>query len=258
MQNYNAQDIIEKAIQTLAEMSPQQTDGKWLEDLTVLVSPHIPDWEHIAAHPWIEWPERGEHFPGTTKQDIGIDVVAKRNDGRYVAIQCKSRQLDEHGHGADITNTEIAKFASASAGSFWAEHWIVTNGGNETSGNIRQVLSMHDKPIKMVNIANTLADQGQVTPLEEDCPHCADRDNDQLRQTKSCMQRDAVAESLRILREHERSGSGGLPPGQARGKIILPCGTGKTRIAEELTPPERLGYRCCRQTAFYAAGVGKK
>ena len=118
MQNYDAQDIIGQAIQRVADMSPQQTDGKWLEELTVLVSPHIPDWEHIAAYPWNEWPEREKYFPGTTNQDIGIDVVAKRNDGQYIAIQCKSRQLDEYGHGADITNNEITKFASASAGSF--------------------------------------------------------------------------------------------------------------------------------------------
>ena len=237
-------------------MSPQQTDGKWLEELTVLVSPHIPDWEHTEAHQWSEWPEREDHFPTTTNQDVGIDVVARRNDGRYVAIQCKSRQLDDHGHGADINHDEIAKFASTSAGSFWAERWIVTNGGNETSGNIRQVLSMHDKPIKMVNIASALADQSQATPTQDNCPHCADPEDDQLTQTKSCMQREAVAESVRILREHERSGTGGLPPGQARGKIILPCGTGKTRIslriAEELTPPGGLAIVLCPSIALVA------
>ena len=58
------------------------------------------------------------------------------------------------------------------------------------------------------------------------------------------MQEEAVAQSVRILREHEQSESGGLPMGQARGKIILPCGTGKTRISlrivEELTSPGEL------------------
>ena len=70
------------------------------------------------------------------------------------------------------------------------------------------------------------------------------------------MQTEAIAESLRILREHEQSESGGLPVGQARGKIILPCGTGKTRISlrivEELTPPGELSIVLCPSIALVA------
>ena len=40
MQNYDARGIIQKAIQRVTEISPQQTDGKWLEELTVW-SAHI-------------------------------------------------------------------------------------------------------------------------------------------------------------------------------------------------------------------------
>ena len=74
--------------------------------------------------------------------------------------------------------------------------------------------------------------------------------------TKSCMQREAVAQSVRILREHEQSDSGGLPFGQARGKIILPCGTGKTRISlrivEELTPSGAVSVVLCPSIALVA------
>ena len=70
------------------------------------------------------------------------------------------------------------------------------------------------------------------------------------------MQSEAIAESVRILNEHERSDSGGLPEGQARGKIILPCGTGKTRISlrivEELTPPGELAIVLCPSIALVA------
>ena len=70
------------------------------------------------------------------------------------------------------------------------------------------------------------------------------------------MQDEAVAASVRILQEHEQSESGGLPVGQARGKLILPCGTGKTRISlrivEELTPPGGLSIVLCPSIALVA------
>ena len=126
---------------------------------------------------------------------------------------------------------------------FWAERWIVTNGNNPLTSNAEQVLSMTSNPIKLVNITNDLLQQ-QTAPTEE-CPHCAPNpEGERRRQTKSCMQDEAVAESVRILRGHEQSDSGGLPIGQARGRIILPCGTGKTRISlrivEKLTQPGQL------------------
>ena len=136
--------IIESAVTTIREASAQQTDGKWLENITVLTAPLIREWDIEHCYLWTEWSEREARFPSTTNQDIGIDAVAvRRSDGEHIAIQCKARQLDEHGHGADITKAEIDKFANASAGDFWTERWIVTNGDNRPSGNTIQVLSMH-------------------------------------------------------------------------------------------------------------------
>ncbi len=70
------------------------------------------------------------------------------------------------------------------------------------------------------------------------------------------MQSEAISESVRILEEHAQSDSGGLPVGEARGKIILPCGTGKTRISlriiEQLTPPGELSIVLCPSIALVA------
>lgn len=236
---------LEELIAHVDEASGQQTGGKWLEEATRRAGPLIKEWDIAKCWLWAEWPEREERFPGTTNQDIGIDVVAvRRSDGEHIAIQCKARQLDERGAGDLIDKGEIDSFANASAGPFWSERWVVTNGSVGMGSNATQALSMHDKdrPIKQVNIAHDLRQQlGSVTSDHDDCSHCESLDSDATPlQTKSCMQREAVAESVRILSEHERSSSGGLPVGQARGKIILPCGTGKTRISlrivEELTP----------------------
>ena len=104
--------IIERAVATVTEASTQQTDGKWLENITVLTAPLIREWDVESCYPWAEWPDREVKFPNTTNTDVGIDAVAvRRSDGEHIAIQCKSRQLDEHGRGADITKAEIDKFA---------------------------------------------------------------------------------------------------------------------------------------------------
>ena len=247
-------DIIQAAISETVETSKLSTDGKWLEYLTANVAPHIREWDISEAYTWTEWPERQSRFPGTTNTDVGIDVVARRrSDGEYIAIQCKSRQLDESGRGADISKAETDKFVSASSGPFWSERWLVTNGDNRLSGNTMSALSMQDKPLKPVNIHKDLLEQRDSAPIDEDCPHS---DEETPRQTKTSMQNEAVAESVRILREHERADSGGLPIGQARGKIILPCGTGKTRISlrivEELALPGELAVVLCPSIALVA------
>ena len=257
MQVTGVEGIIESAVATVREASAQQTGGKWLENITVLTAPLISEWDVESCYPWTEWPDREFHFPNTTNQDVGIDAVAvRRSDGEHIAIQCKSRQLDEHGHGASINKGELDKFISSSAGDFWAERWLITNGDTPIGPTALQTPSLHDKPIKMVNIANDLLQQ-QAAFTGEECPHCEPNpDGEERRQTKTCMQNEAVAESVRILQEHKQSDSGGLLVGQARGSIILPCGTGKTRISlrivEELTPPGQLSIVLCPSIALVA------
>ena len=258
MKTSTAQETIEEAIKKTAELNPQETDGEWLEVVTVESGPYIKEWDIAECWHWDEWPDREIYFPNTTRLDIGIDAVAaRRNDGKYIAIQCKSRRLDDEGRGASINNNEIAKFAAASASDFWAERWVVTNGDNPLASGAAQSASMHAKPLKLVNITNDLHQQRQANAASEECEHCQPNpDGDERLQTKSCMQNEAVANSVRILREQERSESGGLPMGEARGRIILPCGTGKTRISlrviEELTPPDELSIVLCPSIALVA------
>ena len=257
MQHANAPAVIGNAIATVAAASREQTGGKWLENLAVSAGPYIREWDIIECWPWSEWPARETHFPEAGRQDVGIDCVAvRRSDREHIAIQCKSRQLDEYGRGSPINKEEFDSFASASADDFWAERWIVTNGDNPLGNNVKQTLALTSKPVKMVNIANDLLQQPAAFTHEE-CMHCEPNpDGEERQQTKTCMQTEAIAESVRILREHEQSDSGGLPVGQARGKIILPCGTGKTRISlrivEELTLPGELSIVLCPSIALVA------
>jgi len=246
------QDIIKAAIERTAEMNPQETDGEWLEVVTVESAPYIKEWDIAECWHWEEWPDRQQHFPNTTRKDAGIDAVARRrSDARYIAIQCKSRKLDEAGCGASIKDHEIAKFGLASASEFWAERWLVTNGDVSLSSGAVQALALHHKPLKLVNISNDLNQQQAANAAADVSP-----DDEEGLQTKSAMQDEAVATSVRLLREQERSESGGLPIGEARGRIILPCGTGKTRISlriiEELTPAGGLSIVLCPSIALVA------
>ena len=252
--------IIDDAIEEIDEISTQGTDGKWLEYLTVRVAPHLKEWDLDGAWSWGDWSEREARFPGTTSQDIGIDVVGRRrSDGELVAIQCKSRQLDADGRGADIKKHEADSFLSSSAEPDWSERWMVTNGNVRLSGNVESTLSMSSKPLKLLNVRSDLVSEKMVWDgdlAEESESSDSSADPNTAVQSKTCMQNEAVSESVRILREQVDSDSGGLPRGEARGKIILPCGTGKTRISlrivEELTGRGELSVVLCPSIALVA------
>ena len=267
MQNPAAPTILDQALDTLAEMNPKGTRGTWLEELTVAVAPHLKEWDIAQAWPWADWPERETIFPDTDMGDIGIDVIARRrSDGQTIAIQCKARQLDAAGHGADIAKAEVDKFTAASVNALFAERWLVTNGDNRISDNARQMAAMsgQERPLKLVNIHADILDQRQAAAAAEpDAPGHPEPDADPQdetppRQSKSAMQAEAVAESVRILQEHAAAADddSGQPAGQARGKIILPCGAGKTRVSlrivEQLTPPGGLAIVLCPSIALVA------
>ena len=212
------------------------------------------DWDIQDAWLWGDWPYREANLPNSTLQDVGIDAAALRSDGKYVAIQCKARKLDADGSGAAIGHAEAGKFAAPAGGDFWAENWIVTNGENPLARNAAQAVDLRGKPIKTINIADALErERSSRTSYDETCPHCEDRS---AVRTKTCMQNEAVAESVRLLRDHERSDRDEIPVGEARGRIILPCGTGKTRISlriiEELTNPGEVSIVLCPSIALVA------
>ena len=250
--------IIEAAIAKTAEINPQESDGDWLEVVTVESAPFIREWNIRKAWHWRKWPDDEEKPPGYNPRDVGIDVVAvRRDDGAHIAIQCKSRELDAGGRGAAIGHSEISKFATPSSGDFWAENWLVTNGDNPLASGAAQAIQMRGKSIIAVNITAALESQRASWDSEgEYCAHCENPDDPDAIQTKTCMQNEAVDKSVRILREHADSESGGSPKGEARGRIILPCGTGKTRVSlrivEALTPPGEVSIVLCPSIALVA------
>lgn len=243
----NPEDRIEAALKEIEEMSPRETDGKWLEYLIVKCAAFIKDWDIEECWRWEDWPDLEKYYKST--QDLGIDIVAqRRSDGEYVAIQSKSRKLSDDGRGAPISLRELATFKAMSADKLWAERWVVTNGNVSIGKNVDPEVDP-EKPLKLLNLKSELFKHEEVSRSSspESHPH---GDSGGI-QTRDCMQAEAVSESVRVLRD---MASG--PTGKARGRIILPCGTGKSRIAlriiEELTQEGEISAVLCPSIALVA------
>ena len=253
-----AHDVINQALETLEEAKSETTGGKWLERLTAQIAPYVKEWDISHCWTWAEWPDRERLLPETTSQDNGIDAVATdRSNGSFIAIQCKSRQSDETGHGRDIDRPEITSFISESDNNLYAQRWLITNGDNRLNDRAERTNSQLSKKIKLFNLHAELTAQKQGSVWDEECPHCQPNpDSEWRRQSKTCMQTDAVSSAVSRLRGQLETDLDGIPIGQARGKIILPCGTGKTRISlrivEELTPPGGLSVVLCPSIALVA------
>ncbi len=238
-------DIIREALDDV-NANRYGSDGKWLEQLTVKVAPYINDWDVIEAWRWQDWPNLQNHY--SDKTDIGIDLVAQRSDGQFIAIQCKSRKLDEQGQGKPITKNEFDSFVATSSDQLWAERWLVVNGNVSLGKNANATAGQ--KPVKPVNIETDLRSQleGEMASKLDPCPHCAGG----RKQTRDCMQREAIENSIYLLQQNANANNSD----SARGRIILPCGTGKSRIAlriiEELTVEGQVSVVLCPSIALVA------
>ncbi len=196
---------IEEAVQEIHNTEPG--DGKWFEALTSRVAPLIREWDILEASP--------------TGQDRGIDILAKRRDGKQVAIQCKARQKD-----GDVSRHEINSLITEAGNHEVAESWLVTNGDIRLARNVQHI-DMESHNIKIAVLNDALIDErdlrrAYLRPEEET------KDG---KQSKNAMQREAVETCVSYLRKLLHSNEDGSPLDEARGKLVLPCGSGKTRVA---------------------------
>jgi len=224
----------------IEEYSPHQTDGKWLESLTTECAPLLAEWDCTEAWRWDDWPDRHG-------SDIGIDVVAKRADGGLIAIQCKSRQLDAGGEGKQIPLSEITKFVAAAPDKKYAELWLVVNGAVDAAPNAKRVMDSHK--ITHVNLRAEIQKQLSAMAPDSDGNSTATGTARDI-ETRNAMQGEAVRISSERLRELA------AVRGDSRGRIILPCGTGKSRVAlriiESLTEPGEAAAILCPSIALVA------
>ncbi len=200
-----------------ASIDRQDADGKLLEQLVEDAATSIPSWELRRCWRFAAWPARAAfELPG---REDGIDLVAEKTDGDLVAIQCKARST------GNVTPTQIQKFAGKANPRIFQERWFVATT-ELTSGNER-ALGECDVIWKNALIElRQIADE-RVTPEEPD--------------PRTAMQDEAVMDCIAVLRQppselvelwrQQGAALGYLPANLGRAKLILPCGTGKTRVS---------------------------
>ena len=165
-----------------------------------------PEFEIEAIWRWPDWPER-EALTGLDGRDIGIDLVARRTSGEWVAIQCKC--YDE---GRTIPKGEIDKFLGGSQQPVFGLRWIVATcrwGPNAE----RAILNAHPQ-VRQIDFRQLLSveveEQDAKRPVQEPWP----------------LQAEAIEDAVTGLGNHDR------------GRLVMACGTGKTftalRIADQV------------------------
>ncbi len=195
--------------QVLARIRRESRDeaekGRWFENLVARLLLDLEEYEVMQVHRWADWPER-QDLTGLDGRDIGIDLVAQRRDGSWVAIQCKC-----YAETARVRKEQIDSFLANSGREVFPLRWIVATcpwtraAEDEINGLTPQVrridfLRHADEPV---------AEEARQRPVQQPWP----------------LQQEAIANVVEGFDNHDR------------GRLVMACGSGKTftalRIAEE-------------------------
>lgn len=159
---------------------------------------------------WNEWPDR----PGP---DVGIDLVAEESEGGFCAIQCKFYKP-----GVTISKPHIDSFIAASNRKHFTSRLLV-NTGAELGPNAQRMITGVQPAMQLLRFGD-LADRPFHWP--------------DLAQPEE-LQIDAARERY-TLRPDQQEAVSAVAKGMeksTRGRMIMPCGTGKTftalKIAEQ-------------------------
>ncbi len=257
-ENHDALAVLKQAASEIETRSGEQSDGRWLEEVTVRTLPHIRELDLSDCWSWQDWPDKHKVLPKAPVYDwVGIDAVAqRRSDKRWVAIQVKARKLDADGVGNPVASGELDKFlAGASNRAVWAERWMIVNGSVDLGGHSPEKIGISGAPVDPLNLAKLIQTQIQALTVTDDPDVNGDKGTG-ISQSRPEMQAEAVETAVRVLQAHELIDEGGIPKGEARGRIVLPCGAGKTRIAlrivEQLTSEGQLSVVLCPSIALVA------
>ena len=215
----------------------RRADGTRFEDAVLRHAGEIPSWEIATCWPWLEWPGRTSAGVPLPSHDAGIDLVGVKRDGALVAIQCKART-----GGGSVTTTHVQKFAGAAPPSVFAERWMVTDAGRSAATEDAAALA----EVTFIDFEAALAEARDDARDRE--RSAAEPD------PRTAMQQEAVAACVEALRaglpEHRdlwrgRNPADWMPRDAARATLVLPCGTGKTRVSmrimSELSGPGDVG-----------------
>ncbi len=184
----------------------QAEKGRWFEQLFMRVARQEPEFEIEDIHRWPDWPER-EELTGLSGEDTGIDLVARRTSGEWIAIQCKCYDKKRR-----VNKEDIDSFLGRSGHKLFDLRWIVAtcDWGRKAESAIRNM----NPEVRQIDFREYLD-----VRVEE-------RDAKRPVQAPWPLQEEAIENVVRGLGNHDR------------GRLVMACGTGKTftslRIAEQV------------------------
>ena len=218
-----------------ADREARKFDGERFEAAVLQHAVEIPSWEIAKCWRYLEWPERTTVGVPLPSHDAGIDLVAVKHDGSRVAIQCKARSGD-----GSVTTTQVQKFAGAAPAAVFTERWMVAEARRSAATEDAAAVAAVTFVDFEAALADALEDAREQAATEPD--------------PRTAMQQEAVAACVQALRaglpEHRDRWLGSnpgdwMPRDAARATLVLPCGTGKTRVSmrimSELSEPGDLG-----------------
>ena len=188
------------------ESRDESEKGRWFERLFMRISMQQPEFEIDGIWRWADWPERVE-LTGEDGRDIGIDLVARRTTGEWVAIQCKC--YDER---RTLGKGHIDKFLGGSQNPVFRLRWIVATcrWGPIAERAIRKAHPQITQIDFREYLGVPVEERQAKRPVQEPWP----------------LQAEAIEDAIEGLSNHHR------------GRLVMACGTGKTftslRIAEQV------------------------
>lgn len=170
---------------------------------------------------WNEWPERTNlNMAG----DIGIDLVAKRKDGGITGIQAKFYR-----EGTKLDKKGIDSFIAALGQEPFTNGLIVDTTGENWSANLEEQISKQTKTIQRIGLSDLRNSNIEWNTFSPKTPQI------KVQPKKTPLPHQEIAINKVI------NGFDNLISEQkdARGQLIMACGTGKTftalKIAENVT-----------------------
>ena len=197
----------------------QRDKGTAFERLMIAYLQNEPLYKEQYAQvlPYAAWVERYREKLGLPdKTDAGIDLVAITHTGEFHAVQCKNFSAQH-----SVQKSDIDSFFTASGKTHFSYRLIITTT-DKWSKHAENALTDQQPSVAKItlhDLENSLIDWAQ---FDVDAP--------------------VVLKAKKSLRKHQREAlkrvRNGFASGEARGRLIMACGTGKTftslRIAEDL------------------------
>ena len=195
-----AGEVLEK----IRKESRDETEkGRWFERLFMRVVKQSPELEIEGIWRWPDWPDR-EAETGLDGRDIGVDLVARRTSGEWVAIQCKCYDSKR-----TLPKGEIDKFLGGSQNKAFGHRWIVATC--KWGPNAESAIKGANPQISRIDFHEyahvVLLSEDAKRPIQEPWP----------------LQSEAIEHVVDGLRNHDR------------GRLIMACGTGKTFTSLRIT-----------------------